>query len=168
MGPWTFAWICCPQLPYHPCQNGTHSTCFCSTGGHTPREVLGSTPKFLGISRKFSEVLRSPRKSSEVLGSPRKSSEARHPEQKLKTYKCSKKKSYCLSVHPTLLHATPLCDFEAFLVVLHLVLCNTSQQPRDRKIHEVVDFRKATLPSGHTGDLLGRASAMQPTGSCSA
>ena len=36
MGPWTFAWICCPQLPYHPCKNRTHSTCFCSTGGHTP------------------------------------------------------------------------------------------------------------------------------------
>ena len=31
------AWICCPQLPRHPCKNGTHSTCFCSTGGHTPR-----------------------------------------------------------------------------------------------------------------------------------
>ena len=26
MGPWTFAWICCPQLPYHPCKNGTHGT----------------------------------------------------------------------------------------------------------------------------------------------
>ena len=37
MGPWTFAWICCPQLPYHhPCKNGTHSTCFYSTGGHGP------------------------------------------------------------------------------------------------------------------------------------
>ena len=23
MGPWTFAWICCPQLPYLPCKNGT-------------------------------------------------------------------------------------------------------------------------------------------------
>ena len=33
---WTFAWICCSQLPYHPCKNGTHSTCFYSTGGHTP------------------------------------------------------------------------------------------------------------------------------------
>ena len=20
-GPWKFAWICCPQLPYHPCKN---------------------------------------------------------------------------------------------------------------------------------------------------
>ena len=36
MGSWTFAWICCPQLPYHPCKNGMHSTCFYSTGGHTP------------------------------------------------------------------------------------------------------------------------------------
>ena len=26
MGPWTFAWICCAQLPYHPCKNGTHTT----------------------------------------------------------------------------------------------------------------------------------------------
>ena len=24
MGPWTFAWICCLQLPCHPCKNGTH------------------------------------------------------------------------------------------------------------------------------------------------
>ena len=31
------SWICCPQLPYHPSKNGTHSTCFCSTTGHTPR-----------------------------------------------------------------------------------------------------------------------------------
>ena len=36
MGSWTFAWICCPQLPYHLCKNGMHSTCFYSTGGHTP------------------------------------------------------------------------------------------------------------------------------------
>ena len=33
MGPWTFAWICCPQLSYHPCKNGTHRTCFYSTWG---------------------------------------------------------------------------------------------------------------------------------------
>ena len=25
----------CPQLPYHPCKNGMHSTCFCSRIGHT-------------------------------------------------------------------------------------------------------------------------------------
>ena len=25
------SWVCCRQLPYHPCKNGTHSTCFCST-----------------------------------------------------------------------------------------------------------------------------------------
>ena len=37
MGPWTFAWICSPQLPYHPCKNGTHSTCLYSTGGHMPK-----------------------------------------------------------------------------------------------------------------------------------
>ena len=30
------SWICCPQLPYHPFKNGTHSTCFCGTRGHTP------------------------------------------------------------------------------------------------------------------------------------
>ena len=35
-GPVDIAWICCPQLPHHPCKNGTHSTCFDSTGGHTP------------------------------------------------------------------------------------------------------------------------------------
>ena len=39
MGLWTFAWICCPQLPHHPYKNGTHSTCFYSTGGHTPRNL---------------------------------------------------------------------------------------------------------------------------------
>ena len=37
-GPLDIAWICCPQLPHHPCKNGTHSTCFYSTGGHTPIE----------------------------------------------------------------------------------------------------------------------------------
>ena len=36
MAPWTFARICCPQLPDHRCKNGTHSTCFYSTGGHAP------------------------------------------------------------------------------------------------------------------------------------
>ena len=35
-GPLDTAWICYPQLPHHPCKNGTHSTCFYSTGGHTP------------------------------------------------------------------------------------------------------------------------------------
>ena len=44
MGLWTFAWICCPQLPYHPCKTGTHSTCFYSTGGHTPT-YRGQNPK---------------------------------------------------------------------------------------------------------------------------
>ena len=34
-GPLDIAWICCPQLRRHPCKNGTHSTCFYSTGGHT-------------------------------------------------------------------------------------------------------------------------------------
>ena len=30
------SWTCCPQLPYHPCKNGTLSTSFCSTwGAHT-------------------------------------------------------------------------------------------------------------------------------------
>ena len=29
-----------PQLPYHPSKNGTHSTCFCSTRGHTPIFVI--------------------------------------------------------------------------------------------------------------------------------
>ena len=36
-GPWSLdiAWICCPQLPHHPCKNGPHSTSFYSTGGGT-------------------------------------------------------------------------------------------------------------------------------------
>ena len=32
-GPVDIAWICCSQLPHHPCKNGMHSTCFYSTGG---------------------------------------------------------------------------------------------------------------------------------------
>ena len=40
------SWICCPQLPYHPSKNGTHSTCFCSTGGHTPNINLLFFPLF--------------------------------------------------------------------------------------------------------------------------
>ena len=31
-GPLEIAWMCCPQLPHHPCKNGTYSTCFYSTG----------------------------------------------------------------------------------------------------------------------------------------
>ena len=34
LAPWAFPWICCPQLPYRPFENGTHSTCFYSTGGY--------------------------------------------------------------------------------------------------------------------------------------
>ena len=32
---WTFAWICCQQLPCHPCKNRTHTTSVYSTTGHT-------------------------------------------------------------------------------------------------------------------------------------
>ena len=46
MGAWTFAWICCPQLTYHPCKNGTHSTCLYSTGGHTPMNYLCQIGRF--------------------------------------------------------------------------------------------------------------------------
>ena len=40
--PLEIAWICCLQLPHHPCKNGTHSTCFTARGGggHTPRNEL--------------------------------------------------------------------------------------------------------------------------------
>ena len=41
-GPWDIAWICCPQLHHHPCKNGTHSTCFYSTGGHAPIVAIPS------------------------------------------------------------------------------------------------------------------------------
>ena len=43
-GPLDIAWICCPQLHHHPCNNGTHSTCFFSTGAHTPSHTLLSCP----------------------------------------------------------------------------------------------------------------------------
>ena len=33
-GPLDIAWNCCPQLPHQPCKNGTHGTCFYSTGAH--------------------------------------------------------------------------------------------------------------------------------------
>ena len=39
-GPLDIAWICCPQLPHHPYENGTHSTCFYSAGGHTPKTLF--------------------------------------------------------------------------------------------------------------------------------
>ena len=38
-GPLEIAWVCCPQLPHHPCKNGTHSTCFYSTGGHVAENL---------------------------------------------------------------------------------------------------------------------------------
>ena len=47
------SWICCPQLPYHPCKNRTHSTCFCGTRGHAPK--FQGWPA--GISRKRPVVL---------------------------------------------------------------------------------------------------------------
>ena len=35
----TFAWICCSQLPYHPCKNGTQSTGLAMQGStHTERK----------------------------------------------------------------------------------------------------------------------------------
>ena len=39
-GPWTFAWICCPQLPCHPCKNRTLSTSSCNTRGQPPKMLL--------------------------------------------------------------------------------------------------------------------------------
>ena len=33
------SWSRCPQLPYHPSKNETHSTSFCSTRGHTPDAI---------------------------------------------------------------------------------------------------------------------------------
>ena len=39
------SWICCPQLPYHPCKSGTHSTCFCSTRRHTPKDPTSFCPE---------------------------------------------------------------------------------------------------------------------------
>ena len=42
------SWICCPQPAYHPCKDGTQSTCFCSTRGHAPR----NSGKF-GVSVEF-------------------------------------------------------------------------------------------------------------------
>ena len=44
------SWICCPQLPYHPSKNGTHSTCFSSTRGHsdTPKQFAPKLPESRG------------------------------------------------------------------------------------------------------------------------
>ena len=41
-GPLDITWICCPQLPHHPSKSGTRSTCFYSTGGHTPSSGANS------------------------------------------------------------------------------------------------------------------------------
>ena len=51
MGPWTFAWICCPQFPYRPCKNRTHSTYFYSTGGtrHWPKDIPPKSLVSLGF-----------------------------------------------------------------------------------------------------------------------
>ena len=48
-------WICCPQLPYHPSKNGTHSTCFCSTRGHTPIDIF-ETPVTVTLQKKISKT----------------------------------------------------------------------------------------------------------------
>ena len=41
MAPWTSAWICCLQPPYHPCKNRTHNLNFHNTEvGHTPNGDL--------------------------------------------------------------------------------------------------------------------------------
>ena len=52
MGPWTFAWICCPQLPYHPCKNGTHSTCFYCSGQTVGQPRKGNVDKMSKKCRK--------------------------------------------------------------------------------------------------------------------
>ena len=51
---WTFTWICCPQLPCHPCKQGTHSIGFCYTRGHTPNTIFRSKPQ--GQGRASSEL----------------------------------------------------------------------------------------------------------------
>ena len=40
-GPWTFAWICCPQLPYHPRKTGRTAHVFTAQGG-TRREIAAA------------------------------------------------------------------------------------------------------------------------------
>ena len=50
----TNSWICCPQFPYHPSNNGTHSTCFCSTRGHTPKNTI----LFTSIGRHLADFSR--------------------------------------------------------------------------------------------------------------
>ena len=60
MVPWTFAWICCLQLPYHPRKNMTHNTCFYSTGGQTPKfsAGLGRFGAGLALFQRFSSFER--------------------------------------------------------------------------------------------------------------
>ena len=45
MGPWTLAWICCPQLPHHPYKNGTAQHKFVQHIGGTrrPSHLVPST-----------------------------------------------------------------------------------------------------------------------------
>ena len=41
-------WICCPQLPYRPCKNGTHSTCFTAQGVTRGHLRARFSARFLG------------------------------------------------------------------------------------------------------------------------
>ena len=66
MGPWTFAWMWCPQLPYRRCKNGTHIGERLrgnrSRGNRPERIWEGNLPLLRGSLRgsfqRFSEVFR--------------------------------------------------------------------------------------------------------------
>ena len=50
MGAGSFVWICCLQLPCHPCKNRTHSTSFTAQGRHAPIKG-GVVLRLCGCSR---------------------------------------------------------------------------------------------------------------------
>ena len=46
MGPWTFAWICCPQFPYYPCKKtGRTAHVFTAQGGTRRKIALNFVTK---------------------------------------------------------------------------------------------------------------------------
>ena len=45
VGPWTFSWICCPQLPQHPCKTGRPAQVLTAQGG-TRRSLIPLHSRF--------------------------------------------------------------------------------------------------------------------------
>ena len=62
-------WICCLQLPYHPCNTGTHSTCFFAPrgGADTDFGCANAQPSLCGELGPFQAILGNLLGSSEAI-----------------------------------------------------------------------------------------------------